>query len=241
MEDSITDFLSNIENLNSKFEIIQISSGSKIECSLMTFKQQKKLLSSAIDGIVGIIKFQKILNDILLENTGVNLLVTDKIPIILKMRKMSIGDTIDTDDGVVSLDDLIKKSESMKFSNSNKITGVVDISLKIPTINEENDILNFAVSQMSNDFNDNAKNLNNLYTYEIIKFVECVKFGDKELLFNDLSINDRIRVIESLPLSINKKIIKYIEDIKKIENDSLGYDIDGVRGNIDIDVSFFDT
>jgi hypothetical protein len=70
--------------------------------------------------------------------------------------------------------------------------------------------------------------------------VDSVKFGENVLKFSDLSVGDRIKVVESLPLTINKKIIKFIEGVKKKENDVLKIEIDGKDTSIDIDISFFD-
>lgn len=241
MENNIKDFLGKIEELNnSKFETICLSDESKIQCSLLTFKQQKELLSSPIDGVSGIIKFQKILNDILTENTGVNLLVSDKLPIILKLRSESIDKNIEIDGEKISLDKLIKKAEKMKFDHQKTIEGVVTVNLEIPTLYEENKVLQFAIEQFKRDSNDNVKNIGNIYTYEIVKFVKNVKFGDNVLEFNTLSVKDMVSVVESLPLSINKDIIKFIEHVKKQENKVLEVEVDGKKVSIDIDVSFFD-
>lgn len=241
MENDIKDFLGKIEELNSsKFETVRLSGGDKLQCSLLTFKQQKELLSSSVDGLVGVIKFQKILNDILLENTGSELLVSDKLPIILKLRSESIGKTIKVNDVDINLSKIIKKAENLKFEHMKTIEGVVEVSLKIPTLQEENQVLKFTMEQLKKDGDDNSKNISNIYTYEIVKFVDGVRFGDKNLKFSDISVNDRIKVVESLPLSINKEIIKYIESIKKKENDVLKVEIDGKDTSIDIDISFFD-
>jgi hypothetical protein len=47
-------------------------------------------------------------------------------------------------------------------------------------------------------------------------------------------------VVENLPLSINKQIVKYIESVKEQENDVLKVEINGEEKSFDIDVSFFD-
>ncbi len=241
METNVKDFLKNIEELNkNKFETVRISGGDKISCSLLSFKQQKELLSSAVDGIVGVIKFQKILNDILLENTESNLSVSDKLPIILKLRSESIGNTVKVNDTDINLNKIIKKAESMKFTMEETITDSVELSLKIPSLQEENQVLKFAIEQLKKNSDNNSKNLGNIYTYEIVKYVDTVKLGDTVVKFSDISVGDRIKIIENLPLSINKKIVKFIEKNKKIENDVLKAEINGEEFIVDIDISFFD-
>ena len=241
MDKDIKDFLGKIEELNnSKFDTFCISSGEKIKCSILTFKQQKELLSSPIDGISGIIKFQKILNEILSENTGTSLLISDKLPIILKIRSESIDKHIKVGDTDIPLDDIIKKSEKMEFSYEKEVNGVVSVKLHIPTLYEENKILQYAIEQFKRDGDDNVKNVGNIYTYEIVKFIKSVSFGESVLEFSEISVKDRIKIVENLPLSINKEIIKFIEEIKKQENKILEVEVDGKKHTIDIDVSFFD-
>ena len=50
----------------------------------LSLKQQKDILSTAVDGIKGAVEFAKIVNDIILENSDKKkLLLVDKVPILL--------------------------------------------------------------------------------------------------------------------------------------------------------------
>jgi uncharacterized protein (UPF0218 family) len=53
-------------------------------------------------------------------------------------------------------------------------------------------------------------------------------------------VKDRVKIVENLPLSINKEIIKYIEAFKEDEQSHLKVTINGEEKAFDIDVSFFD-
>ena len=79
-----------------------------IETTPLTLKQQKDLISSALDGLRGALNFSKTLNDIIIKNAGnKDLKLYDKYPFIVGLRKQSLGDAVKTDNGVVSLDDVI--------------------------------------------------------------------------------------------------------------------------------------
>lgn len=243
MENNIESFLSKVGELNNKFEVVKISAGKNITCSHLTFKQQKNLLASAMEGFVGLIKFQKILNDILLENTGEeDLLITDKLPIILKLRSESISPVVKVDDQEVKLDKLIQKSVNMKFiyQKDIKIKGVLDIDLKVPSIKEEQKVLKYATEQVKKNNDEVSTNIGNIYTYEILKYIDTVKFGENVLTFRDMPIKDCVTVVENLPLTINKQIISFIEEIKKVESNVLKVAVGGKDHSIDIDVTFFD-
>ena len=243
MQDNVQQFLDTIQELKQKkFKVCQKSAGKDIQCQPLTFKQQKELIATVADGTLGVMRFQKILNDILLENTeNDTLLISDKLPIILKLRCESVGDTLKFEDKEVSILENVKKAESIKFKNSDVIKGSVEVSLTIPSIKEENKIINHAIEVMKRDGDkDVGKNIGNIYTFEIVKFIESVKFGENELVFYQIPVRDRVKVVESLPLSINKQIVKFIESIKEIENDVLKVDVNGEEKSFDIDVSFFD-
>jgi hypothetical protein len=44
-----------------------------------------------------------------------------------------------------------------------------------------------------------------------------------------------------LPLSVNKQIVDFIQDIKQAELDALSFDTESGESTLEIDVSFFDS
>lgn len=243
MNDDTKSFLEKIQELKQKkIKVTALSLGKDIDCSPLTFKQQKDLISTVAEGTVGVLKFQKYVNDIILQNTEKeDLLITDKIPIILKLRESSIGPKVKIDDELVDITPVIKLSNTLKFPAPKPIKDVLTAELAIPTLKEENAVILAMIDLMKKDGDkDMGKNIGNIYTYEIAKFVKSIKIEDKELLFSDLSVRDRVKIVENMPLSVNKKIVEYIESVKTIENDSLRVDVGGDQKRIDIDVSFFD-
>lgn len=242
MENDIKQFLDSIQELeDKKFKTLQVSAAQEIDCSPLTFKQQKEIISTVADGMIGVIRFQKILNDILLKNTGNdNLSLEDKLPITLKIRHESIGDTIkiDGEDTVfTSAVEASQKGGTFKYPRPETVKGSVAVKLGIPTLKEENKVLSYAIDQLKGDGEkDVGKNIGNIYTYEIIKFIASVKFGEQELDFSSLPVKDRVKVVESLPLTINKGIVKYIEKFKDVDREILKVEDKA----FDIDVTFFD-
>jgi len=105
MENNVKNFLDSIQDLkNTKFKANRISTGEKFDCVPLSFKQQKNIISTFTEGTVGVLKFQKILNDIIMENTELNdWLVVDKIPVILKLRTESLGHIVKTSEGEIDI------------------------------------------------------------------------------------------------------------------------------------------
>ena len=64
---------------------------------------------------------------------------------------------------------------------------------------------------------------------------------EDSLNFQDLSVKDRVKIVNNLPLSVNKQIIDFIQDIKKAELDALSFDTNEGEKTVEIDVSFFDS
>ena len=105
--------------------------------------------------------------------------------------------------------DNIKNAERNKFKNSEDIKGPIEIKLEIPSLKEENKVLSYLIDFLKREGDkDVGKNIGNIYTFEIVKFINSVKFGENELVFSQIPVKDRVKVVESLPLSINKQTVK---------------------------------
>jgi hypothetical protein len=245
MNEDVKQFLESIKELKQKsFNVFQYSSANDIPCVPITFKQQKSLISTVTEGTSGILKFQKILNEIILENTqNEELLICDKIPIILKMRGESLGNEIKNGEDVIDISKNIQKSQkgAIKFPKPIVIKNLIDVELYIPSLKEENKILSHSIDILKKDGEqDIGKNIGNIYTFEIAKFIKSVKFGENVLDFLNLPIKDRVNIVENLPIIVNKEIVEFIESFKKVEKDFLNIKVDGDDKYFDIDVTFFD-
>lgn len=244
MENDVKQFIDSLNGSKNTFEVNQITTGEKFECSPISFKQQKSLISTVTDGVVGVLKFQRILNDIIIENTGrKDWSVVDKIPVILKMRIESLGGNVKVDNGDLDITQIqiLEKINHKATPLYEKIGGDIDICIGVPSLVEENAVLDYAINILRKDGEkDLGKNIGSIYTFEIVKFIRTVKFGENYLEFQNLSIDDRIKVVENLPLMTNKKIIKFIERIKDFDKSQTSIIVNGEDKNFDIDVTFFD-
>jgi len=244
MEDNIKNFLEKIEGIrDKKSKVFIFSSGKEEEATPLTFKQQKDLISTIADGTIGSLKFQKILNRIVLDNTcNEDLKTIDRLAIILKLRSESLGEEVKIGETKVKLQkflDKIKKKSPIKLSYT--IVGDIQVILEIPLITYENQIIQSTIDGVKKDGDELGKNISNIYTYEIVKYIKSVEFDGNVINFPEISIKDRVKIVDNLPISINQKIVNYIQDIKKIENEWLTVEVGGEKKILDIDVSFFDS
>lgn len=244
MEENVKSFLDKIQGLkDTKNKVYVLSTGKQIESSILTFKQQKDLISTIADGSIGALKFQKIINDIVIANTGLgDLKVTDKLPIIIKLRIDSIGKFYKFDDSKVDLEEVLEKFKDLKFLTSDTIKGAVEVEIEIPTLAQENKVIQATIDIVKKDSESElGKSIGNIYTFEIVKYIKSVKFEDEVLNFQEVPIKDRFKIVDNLPVTINKDIISFIQKIKSDENDVLTVLVDEVEKIIDVDVTFFDS
>jgi len=246
MENDIKKFLNSIQELKSQtFKVDKINDRDSFECKKISFKQQKGLISTVTEGTSGVLRFQKLLNDMIIENTGINdWLVIEKIPLLVQMRIESLGKNLKLNDKEIDKEiDLttLKLVKKINIETTKTIKNVVDVELKVPTIVAENKVLNYAVEMLKNNKDsDFGKDITNIFTFEIVKYIDSVSFNEQILKFDDLPVKDRVTVVENFPISLNKEIVKYIEKLKDIEREQLQVEIDDKTLDIDIDVTFFD-
>ena len=72
---------------------------------------------------------------------------------------------------------------------------------------------------------------------EIIKYIDKLIIEEEEIDFRNIKVNDRIKLIEELPLSLYNEIADYIEGINKYLQDVLTVG----EATLSIDARFFDT
>jgi hypothetical protein len=245
MEDNIKNFLDKVDQLKSdNLKVNVISKNSEIDCESLTFKQQKDIISTITEGITGPLKFQKNLNDIIVENTkDKELKVVDKLLIILQLRKDSVGTVVKLKNNKYDiLNGIIEKAKKLSPKLSKSIKGAISIDLEVPTLISESQVINSCIDSVKKDSEKEVgKSLSDIYTFEIVKYIKTVSIKDDVLNFQDLSVRDRVKIVNNLPLSVNKQIVDFIQDIKQAELDALSFDTESGERTLEIDVSFFDS
>lgn len=240
--DTIDQFFTKVQEISDiKHDVFVVSDKKEVKCSSISFKQQKDLIATIADGVAGAVLFQKSLNNIVVSNTNLNnLKITDRLAIVLKLRSDSFGNIVNVDGKPESISEAIQNSQRVNYVYSSVIedNGLV-VELEIPTIKYENSIIDVCISSLKKEKSDNfGSQLNTIYTYEIIKFIKSIKFGENCVDYYDLSVPKRVEIIEKLPMTLNRKILTFIQKIKDQENE-IKKTNNG--SSFEIDVSFFDS
>tara|TARA_R100000005_G_scaffold88915_1_gene59114 strand:- start:194 stop:955 length:762 start_codon:yes stop_codon:yes gene_type:complete len=227
--DNITakDFLKKLAELETDFNIYVPSLGKEVSTIPLTLKQQKDIISTATGGVQGSLEFTRKVNEAILENVKEKKLFPyDRVPIIVQLRKQSLGDRVLADNyEYVSLDNVVKncKNEKAKFENTKEITvDSLKLKLRIPTLKEENEIIASCITELETiDPDDVSETVGTVFVFELIKYIHTISIKHEVVAFSDLKIQDRIDIIEKLPLSVYNQLVSFLRQIGKYEADIL--------------------
>lgn len=237
---SILDILSNKKE---KVKVFIKSQEREVSASSMNLKQQKDLISTAINGIEGVLDLVLLQNKISMEGTGLDdLLIFDNVPIIVALRKDSLGDNIVVEGKLLKAKvsdilDNIKQYSDYKFeiSKTVEIDGI-SLYLKIPSMKMNENIISKCIQELKRDKSNDSTTVGVLYIFELIKYVDKISIGEETVEFKDLSIPMRVKYIESLPLKFYEELAKFLSQVTTYEKKILTVGDEVVS----IDADFFD-
>lgn len=237
---NISSFLDTIKGIKAETLSVRLPSlQESVDLKVLNLKQQKDIISCIADGVAGLISFNRILNDIITtSSSNSDLLVIDRAPAIITLRANAHGSMYTSEGNEINLNDVLQKFNTYTPSlTAAEFThaGVV-AKVKVPTLSYENSITSKLEQEVKKNGDDNTKNLGSIYVYEIIKYVESVQYNDITINLYDISVKDKVAILEGLPLSLNKQIINFIEKLKKEEKDVMT--LNGVT--VEITPGFFD-
>jgi hypothetical protein len=237
---NITDFLEVLENEGNSTILVEVSSKKNpIKVKPLSFKQQKTLITSGMNGVVGIMSFMRNLNEIIMNNSELNdLKIYDRIPIILHLRKQISNKKLQKDDVEVSVDQFIDNLKKFDLDESKTIDGKnFTVNLKIPTLKEENSYLAVCIEELKKiDEQNVGKNVSLILSYEIPKFIESIHFGDKTLSMSELTFSEKTKLMDNVPADITNQITDFILKIREFDESLLSHE----GTYFDIDYSFFE-
>lgn len=233
-----------LEKLKSVEENIKLKTiNGKVDLKVLTLKQQKDLLSTGVTGLKGAISFNKVLNNIILDNADKEEIYTvDRSKITLYLRRQSLGSKVKIGEDTCDIDNYISRIDEVKkdFKLEDVVTeGKITLKLKVPTLKEENAIINRCLVELGKNKDDEKadKAFGVIYLYELIKYIESVGVGEEVVLFDDLKVAERVSVVENLPLAVYKQLSTFFKAITTYQNEILTFE----EKTISIDPTFFDT
>lgn len=236
MSNKIDDFLNILNSETSNNILVNTSTTDGLTIQPLTFKQQKELITTGVNGLEGVMSFIKSLNEIILSNSGTDKLkIYDRIPIALALRK-SLSDKKLVDGEVeVGIDEVIANFKKFDLDDTEIVDGgEYEIHLRIPTLKQENKVLAVCIEDLKTN-SDLGKNISLIITHEVPKFIDKITFGSKTVTFDELTNMEKKKLIDKLPAKVTNKISDFI--IKVREYDEQLLTVNDVT--FSIDSSFF--
>tara|TARA_R110002012_G_scaffold88665_1_gene218180 strand:- start:440 stop:1183 length:744 start_codon:yes stop_codon:yes gene_type:complete len=235
------DFLQKLSSLKNDFKVYVPSLKKEVVAKPITLKQQKDIISTSVNGVLGSLQFAETINNVILSNVeGDDFFTFDRIPIILGLRAHSLGDKVKADNGeIVSLSPcLLKAKTSTKFKLTSKVSiDDIKIDLRMPTLTEENKIIKKAILDIDKLKDENlSEAMGLIYIFELIKHIDSVTVDDQTVVFNDLKVVDRLKIVEELPLELYEKITTFLQKFSEFDKSILSID----ESTITLDATLFD-
>lgn len=231
------------------------SSNTRVELLPLSIKQQKDIIKTALDLITSPLTFANVTTDIINSNltTKTSVSVLDKPLLLLALRSNSLGN--ETTVVVNEKDVKVNFKDNVDFDKQIDLSSVllpvsldkIEVTLKVPSLDEDyrlNAECLKALEARKPKNDDKLKDLvGEIYIYEIVKFVNSIKFLDsdkiEETLFSNLSVQQRVETLEALPMALTNKIVDTISKIRTIEAEPLKINVDNTDSSISLNSAFF--
>lgn len=237
---NLKDFIKDLEAINNENTVsIKVPSCKKnYKFKLICVSQHKELLKSAFEGYEGVIRSGVIFNNILRTNSEeeYDFTLLDRSPILVELRKASIGTAIKVEGREYDLNDLPGTSGKVEEAATIDQQGI-QVELRIPTLERDDKISNKVISEFNKlaDSEKDTEAINLVLSYEIVKFIESITINESTFVFDDYNLTDCKKLVDALPLKLNNKIIEFLTDFRTYENQGLTFE-DGTI--LEIDASF---
>ena len=242
MSSNTKSFLNKLKDLNDANTVsVKVpSTGKVVEFKLASVAQQKSLIRTAFDGIDGVISRTPAINNIILNNVigEEEFLIVDVPAIFIALRKASVGSKINIKDVVYDLDDApsIKKSD-LNLEYTIELDGI-KVDLKVPNLLIDSEV----AKKLSKEFakfdtiDDKLRqSIDTVVSFESSKYIDTITVGEDIISFSDISVHERVEIVNNLPLTLSNKIVDYIGSVKEIIDKSLTVAEEVV---VEIDASF---
>lgn len=226
---SISSILSKLNDLNNSnlISVYVPSAKKEMQFKPLSVKQQKDLIKSGLDGALAGITISNIIGEIILDNSvdKYDFLVTDKLPILLALRKQSFDNIFTLKEGdeeiEFNLDDILKNELNYSFDTQVEIklaNSEVVAHVDVIKIQDDIKINQYQLEKLRKNKDEAiSETVGSMFIYEIIKFVTKILIGNDTLDLTTLPIKDRLTVIESVPVTLNNSILEYIQQFRKEE------------------------
>jgi hypothetical protein len=222
---TIIDKLKEIRDSN-LVDVFVPSLGTNIKFKQLSVKQQKDLIKTGLEGALSGIYLDNVINSIITDNSTFahKFLVTDKISIIIALRAASFGTQYSVDDETVDISPILGRKLVYDLQEAKELTfsDKIKVNITVPTLEKDTLTNNVQINELTSNKDLKVSDaIGSLYVYEVVKFISGIEISGTVVNFGEISPKDAVRVVESLPATLNSEIIKYIQEYRTKESEFL--------------------
>jgi len=246
--ENLNEALASLDVLQKDFDLFVPSLNKKVKFKGLTTKQQKDAVKSALEKAFSGISFAILANSILKENSleKIELLTTDRSYLLVALRAASLNKLYKKEDREIDLSFILSFNTPLpsELKTTELVEDNVKINVSIPTLAKDTSInleTRKKLIPLPDDDNLAKEAVGEIYINELVKYINTVTINNSsnliELEFDKLTLTQKIQVLEKLPLSINSKLIDFINSAKAFERKY--FENNGTSVEIDIDQTLF--
>jgi hypothetical protein len=219
---------------------LELTDGSVVKCKSLTTAQLKDLIKAVVDSPITQSRFNsaatKIFKDSVVLHSGYTPTVVDRLLFLIETRINSISSTIaltnsdniqvDVDLNKVKMELLnsIKEKQSL-FHVKTFEEGKFSLAVATPTLFVEEQLNEEIYTTFDLDVTDKESIRNviaDMFVYEIAKYISSLTLdGTNTLDFTKTSFQERVNVLQRLPVTLTQKVVEYVEKQKSLLDNHL--------------------
>ena len=228
--DELLDHLRKVNESN-LIDVFVPSINETVKFKQLTVKQQSSLITGVIsqEADKNAFSYNRSTSTIINENNvdSANIRVTDRGPVLAQLRVDTLGTQIEIEGESYDIsgleyelhEDSIKLiSDTHNFSLSG-----MSVSYTTPSLNTDVELNADAEEKWMEE--EAVDIISDLFKLELAKFITNVIINeDIKIDMSDLSTEDKIKVCDALPVKVTRHVMKYIQDVKSLEQELLRLD-----------------
>lgn len=234
-KNNFTDIISAIEQVN-KDNLIDVyvpSIGTFAKFTPLTVQHQKKIIGSALESASFNLVYSSLTSSEIIkaccQDSTLNLLAIDRDPIMIGLRTKTLGYDVnvqdpDGDDVSINIREHVESFDSIKpypalFEEKTIVDSGITVKISPPSMKRDDTVNRVVIPEQEQAKNkeDIKEMISSAVTYEYIKYIRSIQVGDTVLDFIPNVSKKLIAVVESLPMSLSRKIVDQINKVKAFE------------------------
>lgn len=193
----------------------------------LTVKQQTSIITGTLTAAsaenTNAYAYQDTIDKVILENCDPseisNLSSVDRMCILIQLRLITIGDTMDIQGETYSITDHVSTFSDITIDiqsvDCDREYEGIKCTCKVPTFVEDTEANKEAAEVFRETTARDA--MGDLFLIELTKYIYAINFSGEAIDFTELTFKQKIQICEMLPMGLSQKIIDYIEIIRSLE------------------------